>query len=78
MYAKCSKIMWNWVVTLGSPADIAEVLGCKAAWRLASQGGWEGWRGELRCSGTQEGAKGSGPSADRVVQAESGQLWKKQ
>lgn len=54
-------------------ADMAEVLECKAAWRLGSQGGWEGWCGELRCSGTQEGAKGSGPSADRVVQAESGQ-----
>lgn len=55
---------------------MAEVLECKAAWRLASQGAWEGGRVELRCSGTQEGGTGSGPSADRVVQVESDQLRK--
>lgn len=54
-------------------AGMAEVLECKAAWRLASQGAWEGWRVELRCSGTQEGGTGSDPSADRVVQSESDQ-----
>lgn len=53
---------------------MAEVLEYKAAWRLASQGAWGRWRcEELRCSDTQGGGRGSGPSADQVVQAEAGQ-----
>lgn len=60
-------------VTFLSPAGMAEVLECKAAWRPASQGAWGRWRcGGLRCSGTQVGERGSGPSADLVA----GQLWK--
>lgn len=66
------------VVTFLSPAGMAEVLECKAAWRLASQGAWGRWHcGEPRCSGTQGGGRGNGPSADQVVRAGAGQLWKK-
>lgn len=65
-------------VTSLSPAGMAEVLECKAAWRPASQGAWVGWHcGETRCSGTQGGGTGSDPSADQVVQVGAGQLWKK-
>lgn len=56
-----------------SPAGMAEVLECKAAWRLASQGAWRRWHyGALRCSGTLGGGRGSGPCADLV----GDQLWK--
>ena len=60
-----------------SPAGMAEVLECKAAWRPASQGAWGRWRcGALRCSGTQGGERGSGPSADPVVRAAADRLWR--
>lgn len=77
VYVKCSNSTQS---THGgdSPAGMAEVLEYKAAWRPASQGAWGRWRcEELRCSDTQGGGRGSGPSADQVVQAEAGQLWKK-
>lgn len=65
-------------LTFLSPAGMAEVLECKAAWRPVLQGAWWRWHcGGLRCSGTQGGGRGSGPSADLVVRAGAGQLWKK-
>lgn len=48
---------------------MAEVLECKAAWRLASQGALRRRHG---CSGTRGAGKGSGPSAVQAVQAERG------
>lgn len=61
-----------------SPAGIAEVLDCKAVWRLELQGAWLRWHsGGHGCSGTQEGGTGSAPSGDQVVRAGVGQLWKK-
>lgn len=61
-----------------SPAGMADVLECKAAWRPAAQGAWGRWRcWEPGCSGTRGVERGSGPSADQVVHVGAGQLWKK-
>lgn len=53
---------------------MAEELGCKAVWLFASHGAW-GTGGCVvpRCSGTQVGGRGIGPSADQVVRAGAGQ-----
>lgn len=64
-----------WPVS-SSPAGMAEVPDCKAAWWPASQGALEPWHhGTPRCSDNQGVEMGSGPTVDLVVQAGVGQLF---
>lgn len=64
-----------WPVS-SSPAGMAEVPDCKAAWWPASQGALEPWNhGRPRCSDNREVEMGSGPTVDPVVQAGVCQLF---
>lgn len=62
------------IVYILLPVGMAEVLEYKAAGQLELTDESRRRQGELRCSGTQEGGRGSDPSVDQVGQAESDQL----
>lgn len=59
-----------------SPAGMAEVPDCKAAWWPALQGALEPWHhGRPRCFDNRGVEMGSGPTVDPVVQAGVCQLF---